>query len=113
MDLTQFSMGLMKLGLNQAQIALAVLWFHDEEKPDVTMSSGEISRIIYQTGLGSPHSTKLGEQLRKSGMVITSTKGLRATNSTGLNLGRDAKKALTDIKKLADRSAHNRRYTAV
>jgi len=38
---------------------------------------------------------------------------IRANNSTGLNLGRDAKKALTDVKELGDRSAHNRRYTAV
>lgn len=31
---------------------------------------------------------------------------------TGLTLGREAKKALDDIKRLGDRSAHNRRITA-
>jgi hypothetical protein len=37
----------------------------------------------------------------------------RATHTGGLSLGRDAKKALTDVKELGDRSAHNRRYNAV
>ena len=31
----------------------------------------------------------------------------------GLNIGREAKKALSNIKILGDRSAHNRRYNAV
>jgi hypothetical protein len=35
-----------------------------------------------------------------------------ATGSGGLSLGREAKKGLNDIKKLGDRSAHNRKYNA-
>jgi hypothetical protein len=35
------------------------------------------------------------------------------TPHTGLNLGRDAKKTLDDVKGRGDRSAHNRRYNAV
>lgn len=40
---------------------------------------------------------------------------INAANSTtnGIGLGRDAKKALADVKELGDRSAHNRRYNAV
>ena len=37
----------------------------------------------------------------------------KVTDPGGLTLGRDAKKALQDIKELGDRSAHNRRYNAV
>ncbi len=37
----------------------------------------------------------------------------RSISSSGLALGREAKVALKDIKKLGDRSAHNRRYNAV
>jgi hypothetical protein len=37
----------------------------------------------------------------------------RSTGAGGLTLGREAKAALKEIKKLGDRSAHNRRYNAV
>ncbi|MGH9545083.1 MAG: hypothetical protein ACRD23_07690 [Terriglobales bacterium] len=37
----------------------------------------------------------------------------RSTNTGGLTLGREARAALKEIKKLGDRSAHNRRYNAV
>jgi len=37
----------------------------------------------------------------------------RAIDARGLTLGREAKTALKDIKKIGDRSAHNRRYNAV
>lgn len=37
----------------------------------------------------------------------------RSTDPRGLTLGREAKAALREIKKIGDRSAHNRRYNAV
>jgi len=37
----------------------------------------------------------------------------RSISATGLTLGREARAALKEIKKLGDRSAHNRRYNAV
>lgn len=37
----------------------------------------------------------------------------KATGAGGLTLGRDAQRALKDVKELGDRSAHNRRYNAV
>jgi hypothetical protein len=216
MDLPQFCHKLSELQLNQTEKALALLWFHDEKAPDVVMSAGQISKIIYEAGIGNPNSTQLGERLRKSGMLISSAKGFRlkelsrsrirswlgpilgnvqpvvdqelgfvprdvwagtrgyvericlqlngcfqfqfydaasvmvrrlvetliiecyehlhreneikgadsnyfmlrdlanrATGAAGLSLGRDANKALTDVKELGDRSAHNRRYNAV
>jgi hypothetical protein len=205
-----------KLDLNQTQVALAILWFHDEKTPDACLSSGELSKIIYETGLGSPHSTRLGEQIRRTGLVVSSSAGFRlkalarseirgwlhsilgatqpridqaldylprdvwkdtrgyiekvssqlngcfqlefydaasvmvrrlietmiiecyehlhreaeiqdannhylmlkelvnrATGAKGIHLGRDAQKALSEVKELGDRSAHNRRYNAV
>lgn len=216
MDLAKFCGGLKRLELSQTQTALAILWFHDEKTPDIILSSGQISKIIFEMGIGSPNSTRLGDQLRRSGMVITSTRGFRlkalsrsqirdwlhpilgatqpnidqdlgylpsdvwkdtrgyiekvcvqlngcfqfqfydaasvlvrrlietliiecyehlnreseikgiddnyltlrdlvnrATNVSGLNLGRDTHKALKEVKELGDRSAHNRRYNAV
>jgi hypothetical protein len=47
-----------------------------------------------------------GNYLMLSGLVSA------ATGSKGINLGRDAKKALADVKELGDRSAHNRRFNA-
>jgi hypothetical protein len=37
----------------------------------------------------------------------------KATGAGGLTLGRDAQRALKDVKELGDQSAHNRRYNAV
>lgn len=37
----------------------------------------------------------------------------RCTANSGIKLGRDAKRALKDIKELGDRAAHNRRFNAV
>lgn len=217
MNLTNFCQRLANAqALNQTQKALAVLWYHDEQQPDVIMSSGQIAKIMYEMGVGNPNSTQLAERLRKSRKVIALKSGFRlkaiartdirtylepmlgaaqpavdqdlgflprdvwnntrgylekvceqlngcfqlhfydaasvmlrriietliiecyehlqreneikgkdnnylmlrdlikkATNAGGLTLGRDAVKALNDIKELGDRSAHNRRYNAV
>jgi hypothetical protein len=216
MQLEEFCLKLVTLQLSIPDKALALLWFHDEKTPDARMTAGELSRIIHHTGLGSPHSTKLAESLKSSGLVLqngsgfslktlsrgkirgwlesilvptqpevnqdlgylpkqvwTKTRGYlekvceqlngcfqfgfydgasvlvrriletliieayeklkreneikdssgnffmlsglinTATSPTGITLGRDAKKALADVKELGDRSAHNRRYNAV
>lgn len=48
-----------------------------------------------------------GNYFRLSGLISA------AVGIPGIGLGRDARKALNDIKELGDRSAHNRRYNAV
>jgi hypothetical protein len=77
MDIGEFCGRLEKLGLDQTQQALAILWFYDEKKTDVVMSAGQLSKIVFETGLGSPHSTRLGERIKQSGAVISSSKGFR------------------------------------
>jgi hypothetical protein len=216
MELHQFCSNLQKLSLNHPKQALSILWFHDEKTPDIVMSSGQISKIIFEAGLGNPNSTQLAKLIRKTGMVIPRAQGfqlktlsrsqirewlhpilgdtkppvdqdlgylprevwhdtrgyiekvctqlngcfqfefydaasvmlrrlietliietyehlkreneikdndnnyvmlrelvVRATGSGGISLGRDTKKALSDVKELGDRAAHNRRYNAV
>jgi hypothetical protein len=216
MELEEFCQRLDTLSLSIPQKALALLWFHDEKTPDAVIAAGELARTIHRTGLGSPHSTKLTDALKKSGLVLQQRGGfslkalsrgkiriwlesilgatqpsvdqdlgylpqqvwiktrgyiervceqlngcfqfgfydagsvlvrrlvetliieayeslkreneirdsngnyfmlnglIGAANSpTGISLGRDAKKALVDVKELGDRSAHNRRYNAV
>jgi hypothetical protein len=217
MELVQFCRSLATLvDLKQTEKALALLWFHDEKDFNVIMSSGQLSKIMLESGLGNPNSTQLKESIRKSGYVLSTSKGFRlkdlsrskirdwiepilgevqpdvdqdlgflpkdvwidtrpyiekvcgqmngcfqfhfydaasvmvrrlvetlliecyehlkresevkgadgnylmlrdlikkANDTGGLNLGREAKKALDAVKELGDRSAHNRRYNAV
>lgn len=77
MKLDQFCHVLRKLERNQADRALSILWFHDEKTPDIVMSAGELAKIIHDSGLGNPHSTRLGEAVRKSNKVISSAAGFR------------------------------------
>lgn len=215
MTLDEFCQKLSTLKLGISQQALALLWFYDEQQPDVRKKSGELARIVYTTGLGNPNQSRLTEALRKSGMVMEDSQGFAlkslarskirdqlksilgpthpkvdqelgylpkpvwantrgyiekvceqlngcfqftfydaasvlvrrlietliieayetlqrqneikdkegnylmlsglvaaASNSKGINLGRDAKKALGEVKELGDRSAHNRRFNA-
>lgn len=77
MSLESFCSKLATLGLNQKELALAILWFHDEQSPDVTMSAGALASIMTRMGLGVPHSTRLGEAIKASGYVLASAKGFR------------------------------------
>ena len=77
MDQTEFCEKLASLPLSQTDKALAILWFRDESSPNVVMSSGTLSKILYEAGLSNPHSTRLAEQIRRTGKVITSSQGFR------------------------------------
>src|SRR5689334_18295476 len=77
MDLNTFCLKLQSLKLDHTKKALSILWFHDEQNPDITLSAGQLAKAIHESGLGTPHSTQLGESVRKSGMVITSSSGFR------------------------------------
>lgn len=77
MDLISFCIRLKELFLTQKEYALSIIWFHDEKTPEYSITSGAVSRIMYECGLGNPNSTQLGEQLKKSGFLIVSTKGFR------------------------------------
>jgi len=77
MDINEFCGRLKRLDLDQTQQSLAILWAYDEKTPDIVMSAGQLSKIIFESGLGSPHSTRLGERIKKSGDVITTKNGFR------------------------------------
>lgn len=65
-----FAVRLQPLKLDAARLALTILWFCDQDRPDVEMSSGELSKIIYEAGLGKPHSTDLRAAMDRMGLVI-------------------------------------------
>lgn len=70
MNIEEFCHKLESLDLTVTEKALALLWFHDEKVPDVEMTAGELARLIHKTGLGNPHSTKLTDALRKTGLLL-------------------------------------------
>jgi hypothetical protein len=75
MSFDDFCHKLSTLSLGILDQALALLWFHDEQKPDVRMRAGELARLISTTGLGNPNQTRLTEALRKSGKVTENGSG--------------------------------------
>lgn len=77
MTIDQFCTKMFGLELSHTDQALAILWFHDEKHPDTVMSSGQLAKVIHEAGLGSPHSTRLGEALKKTGKVLVSVAGFR------------------------------------
>jgi hypothetical protein len=77
MTLDQFCTKLASLELSHPKLALAILWYHDEKTPDIVMKPGEFARIIHHAGLGTPHSTNLGEAVKKTGMVVSSGGGFK------------------------------------
>src|SRR4051794_37656783 len=77
MTLEQFCTKLASLDLSQTKQALAILWYHDEKSADAVMTAGQFAKIIHDAGLGTPHSTKLGEAIKKTGMVVATKDGFR------------------------------------
>lgn len=75
MELEEFCQRVDTLNLSILDKALALLWYHDEKTPDITLTAGELARTIHRTGLGNPHSTQLTVALRKSGMVLPQGNG--------------------------------------
>jgi hypothetical protein len=77
MTLEQFCTKLATLELTQPKQGLAILWYQDEKSPDIVMTAGQLAKIIHDAGLGTPHSTKLGEAIKKTGMVVATGGGFR------------------------------------
>lgn len=77
MDLEEFCLGVHQLDLTQTQMGTCVLWFFDEADSGVKKTPGEISRVLSENGLASPHSTKLGESMVRSKLVQRTGKHLR------------------------------------
>ncbi len=70
MNVEEFCVGLAELGLSQQQQALAALWFLDRAEPGSARNAGQLSRLLHDSGLATPHSTRLGESLARSGHVL-------------------------------------------
>lgn len=76
LSLVEFCEALRKVQKPNADKALALLWYHDRSTPDIAMSSGELAKLLDDHHVGSPHSTRLADALRRSRMVKESNRGL-------------------------------------
>ena len=215
MTLGEFCKSIGRLGFSNAQKAVAILWFFDQQESGIEKTSAELSKEIIEHHIGNPNPASLRKLISKTGCVYTRAGSFRiredkkneirgwvsdalvgipevvpideqflpeevfkstrkyidkvciqlngsyfhgyfdctavmirrlietliieayekekrqteiqdgsgnyfmlgelisrSTATGGLTLGRDAKKALKVIKKLGDRSAHNRKYNA-
>ena len=77
MTISEFCVKIAGVELSLCQQAIAIFWYYDEQQPDVVMSAGDLAKIIHESGLGVPHSTRLGSSISKSGLVLTSARGFR------------------------------------
>jgi hypothetical protein len=77
MTVHDFCVALANVDLIQMQRAAAILWFVDRESPGASKTAGQITRLMRDAGLGEPHSTRLGEDLLQSGLVLNSGRQLR------------------------------------
>ena len=75
MEFVEFCEKLETLTLPAPQQALALLWFHDEKQPDINITAGNLARQIHDSGLGHPNSTRLADQLRATGLVLSRAGG--------------------------------------
>ena len=58
-----------------AEKALAVLWYHDQHNPEVSMKAGALAKILDDHRAGTPNSTKLAEQISATRLANESAKG--------------------------------------
>ena len=74
--LEEFCVALHRLRLSQVEQGLAILWYLDHAQARST-TAGELARALRDAGVSTPHSTRLGEALVKSGHALQSADRLR------------------------------------
>lgn len=63
------------LDRSNADKALAILWYQDRNEPDVTMSSGTLTKVLTDHHVGTPNSTQLADAIRKTKLANESKVG--------------------------------------
>jgi len=86
MNLEQFCVALHNLPLSHAEKPLAILWFSEKEDPGKKLTAGWLAKIIHNSGIGNPHSTQLGQAIKKTKLAHTSPSGfsLKPTAKAGI-----------------------------
>lgn len=58
-----------------AEKALAILWFHDLTKPDIAMTSGQLTRLLGDHHIGTANTTLLAQAIRSTKLASESKAG--------------------------------------
>jgi len=77
MDIEEFCIALHSLSLAKHEQAIAILWFHDQRTAGTVLSAGDLARIMRDCGLGYPHSTRLGEAIKNTRLVLALRRGFQ------------------------------------
>lgn len=74
-SLDDFCSLLRRLELTNAEKALAILWYHDWHQANVTMTAGQLTKVLTDHHVGTPHSTRLAEAIRRTKLAHESKAG--------------------------------------
>lgn len=74
-SLVEFCEVVKKLERSNAEKALTILWFRDREQADVAMTSGQLTKVLTDHHVGTPHATQLAEAIRKTKLANESKAG--------------------------------------
>ena len=66
LSLVDFCEIVKELKKSNAEKALAVLWYHDRQQIDVSMSSGQLTKALVDHHVGTPNATQLADAIRKT-----------------------------------------------
>jgi hypothetical protein len=58
-----------------AEKALAILWYHGQDHPDVAMTAGRLTRLLGDHHIGTANSTAVAEGIRKSKLALEKSAG--------------------------------------
>ncbi|WP_038202956.1 DUF4145 domain-containing protein [Xenophilus azovorans] len=58
-----------------AEKALALLWYHDQEQPNIAMTAGRLTRLLSDHHIGSANSVAVGDGIRKSKLAVERSAG--------------------------------------
>lgn len=70
MELEEFCIRLNQIELSNAHKALAILWLHDCETPNIQLQANRLAQIIHKTGLGNPNPKQLGELIVQTKLAL-------------------------------------------
>lgn len=65
-SIVEFCEVVKKLERSNTEKALAILWYRDRQHPDAAMTSGQLTRILVDHHVGTPHATQLAVTIRKT-----------------------------------------------
>jgi hypothetical protein len=79
LSLLDFCEVVKQLDRSNAEKALAVLWYHDRQQPDVAMTSGQLAKVLVNHHVGTPNATQLAEAIRKTKLANESKSAFSLT----------------------------------